>query len=67
MHQHVVDLIDAIPTDQSAFDIQPLFYSFANDSSTHFLFGESLAGSSSGAGAREFANAFDKSLEWISR
>lgn len=67
MDQHVTDLISAIPRDGSTFDIQPLFYSFTNDTSTHFLFGESLARSSSGDAAKRFAKAFDKSQEWLSR
>ncbi|KAH8691453.1 putative N-alkane-inducible cytochrome P450 [Talaromyces proteolyticus] len=69
MDEHIKTFIEAIPKDKSIFDIQPLFFAFTNSSSTHFLFGESLAGpkSSSGSGAAEFGRAFDKSLEWVSR
>lgn len=39
---HVSRLIDLIPKDGSTVDLQPLFARFALDSSTEFLFGESL-------------------------
>jgi cytochrome P450 len=70
MDEHISDFLAKIPKDGSLFDIQPLFFSFTNDSSTHFLFGESLARSKNATGrsdAAEFGRAFDKSLEWISR
>ena len=39
---HVQRLIDAIPNDSSTIDLQPLFSRLALDSSTEFLFGESV-------------------------
>ncbi len=38
---HTSNLLKLIPTDGSAFDIQPLFFKFTMDNSTEFLFGES--------------------------
>jgi cytochrome P450 len=70
MDEHITDFMRKIPKDKSLFDIQPLFFSFTNDSSTHFLFGESLSDSknTSGiSGAVKFGRAFNKSMEWASR
>ena len=42
MNSHVVHLIERVPVDGSSFDIQDLFFLMTLDSSTHFLFGESI-------------------------
>lgn len=70
MDEHIAEFMRKLPKDRSLFDIQPLFFAFANDSSTHFLFGESLARMNSSSGtsdAAEFNKAFGKALEWMSR
>ena len=55
MDEHISDFLAKIPKDGSLFDIQPLFFSFTNDSSTHFLFGESLARSKNATGRSDAA------------
>lgn len=71
---HVQHLIEAFPNDNSAFDIQDLFFRLALDSSTDFLFGESvesLVSSHNQTGISEkstngkqgFADAFNFSQE----
>ncbi|KAL4942103.1 hypothetical protein BDV06DRAFT_170246 [Aspergillus oleicola] len=70
---HVTRMIELIPKDGSVFDIQKLFYLLTIDSATHFLFGESVGamednavlGKSSVGNAQGFANAFDKSMEYL--
>lgn len=42
MNSHITHLIDRVPKDGSSFDIQDLFFLLTLDSSTHFLFGESV-------------------------
>ncbi|KAJ5594619.1 uncharacterized protein N7459_000827 [Penicillium hispanicum] len=42
LDDHIAHLIDLIPKDRSAFDIQRLFFLLTLDSATHFLFGESV-------------------------
>ncbi|KAJ5376140.1 hypothetical protein N7509_013026 [Penicillium cosmopolitanum] len=42
LDDHISHLIDLIPKDRSAFDIQRLFFLLTLDSATHFLFGESV-------------------------
>lgn len=42
LDDHITNLIDLIPKDRSAFDIQRLFFLLTLDSATHFLFGESV-------------------------
>ncbi|KAB8211981.1 cytochrome P450 [Aspergillus parasiticus] len=76
LDDHVTRLIELIPKDGSAFDIQPLFYLLTMDSATHFLFGESV-GSMASQGSRllahssvknseGFAEAFNTSQKWLS-
>lgn len=42
LDDHINHLLDLIPKDRSAFDIQRLFFLLTLDSATHFLFGESI-------------------------
>lgn len=73
---HVSRLIDLLPKDRSAFDIQRLFYLLTIDSATHFLFGESVGSmlppssnpgvlEKSAGGAQGFAEAFNLAQEYI--
>ncbi|KAL4932363.1 cytochrome P450 [Aspergillus undulatus] len=73
MNDHVSRMIELIPKDGSIFDIQKLFYLLTIDSATHFLFGESVGamednavlGKSSVGNAQGFADAFDKTMEYL--
>ena len=59
---HVNKLIDLLPKDGSTVDLQPLFSRLALDSSTEFLFGESvgsLSPHSISTDARSFLEAYD--------
>lgn len=59
---HVDKLIGLLPTDGSTVDLQPLFSRLALDSSTEFLFGESvgsLSPHSISADAKSFLEAYD--------
>lgn len=42
LENHVQSLLNLIPGDGSAIDLQPLFHRFTLDASTEFVFGESL-------------------------
>ena len=60
---HVQNLIQLIPKDESTIDLQPLFARLALDSSTEFLFGESvlsLSPMASPSGAQAFLEAFNQ-------
>lgn len=59
---HVSKLLDLLPKDGSTVDLQPLFSRLALDSSTEFLFGESvgsLSPQSVSRDARSFLEAYD--------
>ena len=59
---HVNKLIDLLPKDGSTVDLQPLFSRLALDSSTEFLFGESvgsLSPHSISTDAKSFLQAYD--------
>lgn len=61
---HVGHLIQAIPREKSAVDLQELFFRLTLDSATEFLFGEStncLAPGTATASSTEFAGAFNRS------
>ncbi|KAL2001186.1 hypothetical protein VTN02DRAFT_2132 [Thermoascus thermophilus] len=66
---HVSRMIDLVPRDGAAFDIQRLFYRLTMDSATHFLFGESvgslLAEPESTADAQGFAEAFALAQDYL--
>ncbi|KAL4735420.1 cytochrome P450 [Aspergillus similis] len=73
MESHISRLIELVPKDGSAFDIQRLFFLMTLDSSTHFLFGESVHSMDEGNvlarstvnNAQGFANAFNTSLDYL--
>jgi cytochrome P450 len=58
---HIQELIEKIPKDGSTVDLQKLFFNMTLDSSTEFLFGESIQSQLSfeGSDAEKFSNAFD--------
>lgn len=59
--RHVRELIEKIPKDGSTVDLQKLFFNMTLDSSTEFLFGESIQSQLSfeGSDAEKFSHAFD--------
>ncbi|KAK6537666.1 Protein kinase alk2 [Orbilia ellipsospora] len=76
MEEHIKILMDCIPTNGTAIDIQTLFFELTIDTATHFLFGEScetlrhrrniLRGDVTGIPAgNRFAGAFDLSQRHI--
>jgi cytochrome P450 len=58
---HVQELIEKIPKDGATVDLQKLFFNMTLDSSTEFLFGESIGAQHSfeGSDAEKFSEAFD--------
>ena len=68
--EHVDNLISNIPTDGSVVDLQPLFFRFTLDTTTAFLFGESvysLVGAGTLAGKTAFADAFDTAQSYVAK
>ena len=67
---HVQKLIDCIPRDSSTIDLQPLFGRLALDSSTEFLFGESVGSlepDTVSIDARSFLEAFNYGQQGVGR
>ena len=66
---HVTRLIDLIPKDGTTVDLQPLFARLALDSSTEFLFGESVESltSHSTLDAQEFLSAYSYGQAGVGR
>ncbi|KAL8900434.1 MAG: hypothetical protein Q9192_001066 [Flavoplaca navasiana] len=67
---HVQRLIDLIPKDGSTFDLQPLFARLALDSSTEFLFGESVEALDpdiTSSTAKSFLAAYDYGQSGVGR
>ncbi|OGM42386.1 cytochrome P450 52A12 [Aspergillus bombycis] len=69
---HVTRVIESVPKSRSSFDIQPLCFSFALNSATHFLFGESvdsldprLLQASTATSIRAFEEAFDLAQDYL--
>ena len=62
---HVENLIKLLPTDGSTVDLQPLFGRLDLDSSTEFIFGESVASLTSGSlvDPQKFPAAFTRAQE----
>lgn len=58
---HIQELIEKVPKDGSTVDLQTLFFNMTLDSSTEFLFGESIKSQLSfeGSDAEKFSHAFD--------
>ncbi|RDW67220.1 cytochrome P450 [Aspergillus mulundensis] len=73
MESHISRMIELMPKDGSTFDIQRLFFLMTTDSSTHFLFGESvhsmdedtLLKRSTVNNSEGFADAFNTSLHYL--
>ncbi|GAB7349248.1 hypothetical protein MBLNU459_g8405t2 [Dothideomycetes sp. NU459] len=66
--RHICHLVESIPRDGSTVDLQELFFRLTMDSATEFLFGEStncLAPGTSTVSNTRFAEAFNRSQEWI--
>ena len=59
--RHIQELVQKIPKDGSTVDLQTLFFNMTLDSSTEFLFGESIESQLSieGCDAEKFSKAFD--------
>ena len=67
---HVRKLIESIPRDGSTVNLQPIFGRLALDSSTEFLFGEtvgSLEPDTISAGARSFLDAFNYGQQGVGK
>ena len=66
---HVARLIDLIPKDGSTVDLQPLFAKLALDSSSEFIFGESLAllSTKPTCGAQSFWNNYSYAQRAVGR
>lgn len=65
---HVSQMVDRIPRDGSTVDLQELFFRLTIDSATELLFGEStnsLAPDTSSEGSTRFAEAFNRSQEYV--
>ncbi|KAB8275173.1 cytochrome P450 [Aspergillus minisclerotigenes] len=69
---HVTRIIESVPKNGSSFDIQPLCFSFALNSATHFLFGESadsldpcLLQASTATSIQGFEEAFDLAQDYL--
>jgi cytochrome P450 len=68
--EHVDNLISNIPTDGSIVNLQPLFFRLTLDTTTAFLFGESvysLVGAGASASRSIFAEAFDTAQTYIAK
>ena len=64
---HIQHFLEKIPRDHSTLDLQPLFYQLTLDSSTEFLFGESVdvLRSPAGSEGQLFGTAFDYAQEEV--
>lgn len=70
LETHVGHLVKAIPRDGSTVELLELFFRLTIDTATEFLFGEStncLAPGASSEEANEFAGAFNRSQDALSR
>ncbi|KAI9761985.1 MAG: hypothetical protein M1840_001514 [Geoglossum simile] len=68
--EHVDNLISNIPANGGVVDLQPLFFRFTLDTTTAFLFGESvysLVGAGTSAGKSAFADAFDIAQAYVAK
>ena len=62
------DLLDCIPKQSSIIDLQDLFYKFTLDTTSSFLFGESLCSlKGPSAGETYFAEAFHLAQDYLAR
>lgn len=68
--EHVNNLVNNIPADGGIVDLQPLFFRFTLDTTTAFLFGESVyspVGASTSVGTSAFAKAFDTAQAYVAK
>jgi cytochrome P450 len=65
----VDDLLDVLPTHGGVVDLQPLFFRLTLDTTTAFLFGESVGSLKDPdvAGEQTFANAFNTAQEYVAK
>ncbi|EXJ79312.1 hypothetical protein A1O3_08814 [Capronia epimyces CBS 606.96] len=65
----VDDLLDAIPRSEGVVDLQPLFFRLTLDTTTAFLFGESVRSlrAPDTAGEQTFADAFNIAQEYVAK
>jgi cytochrome P450 len=65
----VDDLIAAIPANGGVVDLQPLFFRLTLDTTTAFLFGESVRSlrAPDSAGEQTFADAFNTAQEYVAK
>jgi len=63
----VDDLIQRVQESRGTIDLQPLFFRLTLDTTTAFLFGESVRSliTPEAAGERTFANAFNTAQRWV--
>ena len=67
--QSVDDLVEIMAQSGSVVDVQPLFFRLTLDTTTAFLFGESVRSlqSPSGAGEETFAEAFNTAQKYVAK
>lgn len=65
----VNDLIQLIRCSDGAIDLQPLFFRLALDTTTAFLFGETVRSlvAPEATGERTFASAFNTAQQWVTK
>lgn len=65
----VDDLVHGIRDGDGTIDLQPLFFRLTLDTTTAFLFGESVRSliASEAIGERDFATAFDTAQRWVTK
>ena len=63
----VDDLLDAIPESGGVVDLQLLFFRLTLDTTTAFLFGESVRRAPESTGERNFADAFNTAQEYVAK
>lgn len=63
------DLLGALPKNGGVVDLQPLFFRYALDVTTAFLFGESIHSLKTADGGREnaFASSFDLAQQYVAK
>jgi len=66
--EHVDNLIDCIATaNEQVIDLQPLFFRFTLDTTTAFLFGESVYSLKTGEKAAKFEGAFNLAQSYVAK
>jgi cytochrome P450 len=68
-HEAVDDFIQLIRHANGPIDLQPLFFRLTLDTTTDFLFGESMRSliTPEAFGKRTFATAFDTAQKWVTK